>query len=187
MPSIRNQIKGLQALLLWFFCCALSLAAPPPLVPTKGLFLVASEKTSSPAFSRTVILLVKANKGGAMGIIINRPTPHLLGDMVEQLRETGGANNIIFEGGPVGPVQLHTLFQSESPTKDGVQILKDIYFSRSEAVLLERVQTSPASTRIYAGYAGWAAGQLESELARGGWHLMAANQEILFRNKVDDL
>ncbi|VAX08326.1 hypothetical protein MNBD_GAMMA26-534 [hydrothermal vent metagenome] len=182
MPT---QVKGLQTILLWSLCCTLAFAAPP--APKAGLFLVATKKMSGPIFSRTVILLVKADKTGTMGVIINRPTPHSLGDVVQQLRGTNGADSIIFDGGPVAPIILHTLYRSKPPVDSSIQVFEGVYFSNSEQVLLDRIQTSPTSTRIYSGYTGWAAGQLESELKRGDWHLVAADPEVVFRSKTDGI
>jgi putative transcriptional regulator len=154
-------------------------------VPAKGLFLVASKKMRSPVFSRTVILLVKAGKRGAVGVIVNRPTPHSFGEALPQLKELKGAGSAIFEGGPVEPRRLQALFRSPDQPPQSEQVFAGIYYSGSEQVVLEQVQTGvPASAlRIYAGYAGWAPGQLEQELRRGGWHLVSADPEILFREK----
>ncbi|HEC16680.1 MAG TPA: YqgE/AlgH family protein [Sedimenticola sp.] len=185
--------KGLWFLLLWALCWGCAPAGPvpgyaAPKAPARGLFLVASEKMLSPVFARRVILLVKAGRGGAVGLIINSPTPHSLGDVVPRLKGLKVAASPVFAGGPVEPRRLQVLFRSSGSPPRSEPVLDDVFFSRSEQTLLEQgAGASPSALRVFAGYAGWAPGQLERELERGGWHLVSAGSEVLFRERTEGL
>jgi len=94
-----------------------------------------------------------------------------------------------FDGGPVDRTTLQVLFRSDDPPSDSFHIFEDVYFSRNEALILDMVKVGvpPSAMRLYAGYAGWAPGQLEMEMERGGWHLAEADVQSLFDKKYDEL
>jgi putative transcriptional regulator len=157
--------------------------------PGKGVFLVASEDMEGPVFKHAVILLVFADETGALGLIINRPTPHTLEQAIPALKGLKGAGMRVFDGGPVERVTLQVLFRSDDPPAESFHIFEDVYFSRSEPMILDMVKVGVPSSamRLYAGYAGWAPGQLEMEMERGGWHLIEADVRSLFDEKHDEL
>lgn len=157
--------------------------------PEKGYFLVASKDMTGAMFKNTVILLVSMDEDGAVGLIVNRPTPHTLGEGIPALKDLRGADRLVFDGGPVDRVTLQVLFRSEDPPAESVHVFDDVYYSRNESLILGMVQLGvpPSNMRLYAGYAGWAPGQLEMELKRGGWHLVKADADSLFDEKYDEL
>ncbi|MFC1684537.1 YqgE/AlgH family protein [Pseudomonadota bacterium] len=157
--------------------------------PGKGAWLVASEDMEGPVFKHAVILLVFADETGALGLIINRPTPHTLGQAIPALKGLKGADEVVFDGGPVDRTTLQVLFRSEDPPADSFHIFEDVYFSRNELLILDMVKVGvpPSAMRLYAGYTGWAPGQLEMEMERGGWHLVEADVQSLFDKKYDEL
>ena len=84
----------------------------------------------------------------------------------------------IYSGGPVMPRTIVALFRSEGvPPAPSFHVLQGIYLSMHPAIV-ERLQPP---YRLYAGFAGWTPGQLESEIARDGWYLLPASEELLFR------
>lgn len=157
--------------------------------PGKGTLLVASEDMNGPVFKHVVILLVFADETGALGLIVNRPTPHTLGQAIPALKGLKGADEVVFDGGPVDRTTLQVLFRSDDPPADSFHIFEDVYFSRNEPLILDMVKVGvpPSAMRLYAGYAGWAPGQLEMEMERGGWHFAEADAQSLFDKKYDEL
>ena len=177
--------------LLLLGCIHLSVQAsgylPQPKHPSTGLFLVASKQMNSSYFAKTVIMLVSADKSGAMGLIINRPTPHLLSDAIPSLKGHEAGKRRVYGGGPVMLRMYSMLFQSQQPPKQSRHITEDIYFSNNEQVFLDQAQISLQSSKIFFGYAGWEAGQLELEIKKGGWHLVAADPAIVFQKETENI
>ncbi|PON12135.1 hypothetical protein C2W62_41195 [Candidatus Entotheonella serta] len=147
-----------------------------------GTFLVASRRLRDPNFSKTVILLVAYNEDGAQGVIINRPSPIRVSQALPKLPESKSPSPYIYLGGPVAPTQMRILVQTDEPSEDMQRVLDNVYLSGSPDVLQALLkQTEPASPfRTFAGYAGWAPGQLEREIERGSWHIFKAYMKAIF-------
>jgi len=136
--------------------------------PPNALLLVAKPGLVDPNFSRTVVLVTRAEDASTVGVILNRPT-------TVRHERTG---ETIYSGGPVMPRTIVALFRSEGvPPAPSFHVLQGIYLSMHPAIV-ERLQPP---YRLYAGFAGWTPGQLESEIARDGWYLLPASEELLFR------
>ena len=148
----------------------------------KGKFLVAGRNLKDPNFSETVILLIDYNKRGAMGVIINRPTTLPLSKVLPEIKELQKRNDTVYFGGPVEVSRISMLIRSADPSKDSMQVFHDVYISGNYAVLQQMVVSATADERfrIYAGYAGWAAGQLDAEVSRGDWHILEADAKTIF-------
>lgn len=147
-----------------------------------GQFLIASRGLLDPNFAKTVVLLIAHNDEGAMGVIINRPTEVELGQMLEELEDAESRARTVWVGGPVAHWQLVLLFRSAEGSDQDEPVFEDVYFSASREVL-ESLLERGIEFRIYAGYAGWSPGQLEQEIARGGWHVLPGTAEMVFDNE----
>lgn len=154
--------------------------------PAVGKFLIASRGLLDPNFSRTVVLLVAQNDEGALGIVINRPTQVKLGQMVEDLENADERPETVWVGGPVAHWQLVLLFKADFQAEDTESVLDGVYFSGSR-VVLEELLEGDLEFRIFAGYAGWSPGQLEHEIARGSWHVLPGDPEVIFDNEPESL
>lgn len=154
--------------------------------------LVAAPSLLDPSFVRTVVLLVEHGGEGSLGIVVNRPADVRFEEVLESLgiepdAVPGGAPFRLLLGGPVSPETGWILFDpgeaSASDLSDAVLLSEGIALSASRA-LLERMLRSGASEgpRILAmGYAGWSAGQLDEELARGVWLPATLRADLVFR------
>jgi putative transcriptional regulator len=144
----------------------------------QGNLLVASPKLGDPNFFRAVVLLVRSNEDGALGLILNRPSNTLLKDVWGNVSEAPCATEAaIYHGGPCpGPLMaLHSEeFLAES------EVLANLYFATDKEKIEHLVLKPSDVARFYAGYAGWNAGQLEAELAEGAWFTMPASSEHAF-------
>lgn len=152
----------------------------PPL--GKGVFLVASPNLSDPNFRQTVVLICEYGPEGTLGVIVNRPTELLLSEALPAVSVLKGTSYVLFAGGPVQPGAILMLFRvAEAPT-DTRQVIDGIYLGGNMSTL-ERVITQPQPTetfRAYAGYAGWAPGQLEMEMVTGSWATVKADSISIF-------
>jgi putative transcriptional regulator len=150
--------------------------------PARGKFLIAGPEMRDPNFSETVVLLLEYDETGALGLIINWPTElpadHVLPD-IEGLTESA---HQVFIGGPVQRGQITLLVQADEAPGDARHVFADIYFSGSGDLLrqLAAEKESDKQFRLYLGFAGWSAGQLDAELARGGWRILPGEAPMVF-------
>ncbi|MBI4401460.1 MAG: YqgE/AlgH family protein [Nitrospirae bacterium] len=155
----------------------------------KGVFLIASPNLMDPNFYQTVVLICEHGPEGTLGVVINRPTDIRLSEALPKLAVLKGTSYVLFSGGPVQVNGILMLFRvTEAPT-DTREVLKGIYLG-GNLETLERVITRPKPTetfRAYAGYAGWAPGQLEYEMAMGSWATLPADSASIFDKEPTSL
>jgi putative transcriptional regulator len=155
----------------------------------QGKFLVADRRLNDPNFRETVILLIRYGPGGAMGLVINRPLEIKLSAVFPDANELEQSQENLYLGGPVEPGGILLLVRSAQPPQDAMALFDDVYLSSNKAVL-QRLIKKPAKDerfRLYTGYAGWAARQLESECNRGDWHVLQADVETLFDRSASEI
>ncbi len=150
---------------------------------SKGKFLVASRRLLAPFFKETVILLLKYEHGGAMGLIINKPTEVKLSAVFPEINGLQKRADTVFLGGPVARNQMLMLIQSGNMPDESSNVFHNIYVSSSMAALKRMAGDSKKGEefRLYNGYSGWALGQLELEISRGDWHIINADAESIFK------
>ena len=147
-----------------------------------GRFLVAGEHLRDPNFGRSVVLLLNYGERGARGIVINRQTDVKLATVLPEISGLHQRPDTVYLGGPVGRNQLLVLLRSDSPPGRAEHVIDNIYVSSSRQTLVEALNKASATApvHVYAGYAGWAPGQLDHEVARGDWHVLPADAETVF-------
>lgn len=132
-----------------------------------GRLLVASTLIEEPIFFRTVVLLLEHNEEGAYGVVLNRPSGELVAEHLAEWAPASAEPGVIYLGGPVDPAVGTAL----CPGTTGAP-------SPLPGVSLGDLENPPppdaSGVRIYSGYAGWGANQLEDELAIGAWYLVDA-------------
>ena len=150
-----------------------------------GQLLVASPALSDPNFARTVVLVMEHTESGAVGIVLNRPTD---ADVLDHLPGwwTAAANpQVVFIGGPVGDGGGIGLARGEgaAPMEGWPEVLG------MWAVDLEETPTVDADleARIFVGYSGWGAGQLEEELETASWVVVPGEAEDAFTPQPERL
>jgi len=154
------------ALLLFWLTSALAQDAP------NGILLIAKPGLADPNFRETVVLVTQAADSSTVGVILNRPT--------SRKHERGGAP--IHFGGPVMGEVLVTLFRAErAPEAAAFRVLKDVYLSMHPDNLERVLAQRGAQYRLFAGFSGWAPGQLQNEMQRDGWYVLPAASDLLFR------
>jgi putative transcriptional regulator len=167
-------------------------AATPPTVGGNltGRFLVATPELRDPRFVRTVVYLVRHGAGGAMGLIVNRPIRSVpLTRLLDEIgMDTTGVQGEIrlHYGGPVEPGQGFVLHTSEYAT-DGTQVIAGGIAVTANPEILRAMGGGSGPRRVLfaLGYAGWAPGQLEGEIAAGAWEIVPADEALIFDEKYD--
>ena len=136
-------------------------------ISLRGKLLIASPSLVDPNFARTVVLITEHNDDGAMGVVLNRPSETEVADVAPELEAIGGAEPVHI-GGPVQPEALVVLAEFSDPAAAAWIVVADVGFVAADT---ERQQLEAAVRRgrVYAGYSGWGAGQLEGELAEDAW------------------
>ena len=152
--------------------------AQPQHEPPNGVLLVAKPGLADPNFRETVVLASQTPDGSTVGVILNRPT---------QAKHEKSGDALGF-GGPVMREVVVALFRSErAPEAAAFHVLKGIYLTMHPASIDRLVEKRAGDYRLFAGFSGWAPGQLESELARDGWFVLPASAELLFRKDTRGL
>jgi putative transcriptional regulator len=145
----------------------------------RGHFLVASPHLADPNFYKSVVLMIKHDDEGAFGLVLNRPTDNTVADFLKLVGEEElDCPQPIFVGGPVsGPLMaLHRLKSAAE-----AEVLPGLYFAAHKDKLQRIVSQTLKPFRFFSGYAGWTGGQLEDELAAGGWLTAKVKKELIFR------
>lgn len=152
--------------------------------PRKGLFLVATDQLNGTSFQETVILLTHFSQQGATGLTINRPTDIPLNEALPNVQQLGQDNDPLFLGGPVNSRAIFVLVHTFEPNQGMHRITDDIYFSTGRNAFDYPIN---GAARAYAGYAGWAPGQLQHEIHRGDWLVVKTDPAIVFDKNMDGL
>ena len=149
-----------------------------------GSLLVAHPNMLDPNFRRTVLFISEHDPGeGALGVIINRPLDRQVADLVTETPPPDLAEVPVFLGGPVGKNQL--MFAAfEWHQSGGLKLNHDVGLNEtSDAIEQKEIITVCA----FVGYAGWGAGQLESEMKQKAWLLQKANPSVLKLDRLPSL
>jgi putative transcriptional regulator len=144
----------------------------------RGKLLIAGSSLFDPNFRRTVILIGEHNEEGALGVVLNRRTDLAVADVVPPLAGLVGTDERVFLGGPVQPQGAVVLAEFEHPDAADLLVFGSIGFMTGdiEAAAVDTIRRA----RVFAGYSGWGAGQLESELEAGGWIVEPALTDDVF-------
>lgn len=165
------------------------MARPGTLDPAPGRLLVATPGLLDPNFAQTVVLLTDADDEGAMGLILNRPTDVPLGEALPWLSEIGERDDVLSVGGPVMADRLVVLLRADRDPPRSFHVFGDVWMTGDEKTLREVLEQQIPSDRMRAfmGFAGWAPGQLEAEIARGGWEVHPARIADVFGGNLHRL
>ena len=146
-----------------------------------GSLLVAHPNMLDPNFRRAVLFISEHNPGeGALGVIINRPLDRQVADLVTEEPPAGLAEVPVFLGGPVGKNQL--MFAAFEWQQNGeLKLNHDVGLKETTDTASEKKIIKVCA---FVGYAGWGAGQLESEMKQKAWLIQKASPSVL---KIDRL
>ncbi|HEY0387672.1 MAG TPA: YqgE/AlgH family protein [Gaiellales bacterium] len=151
----------------------------------KGSLLIAAPSLLDPNFRRTVVLLLEHTPDGAIGVVLNRPSDTEAREAVPDLRAVLLDDEPIFIGGPVQPETVIALADHNDPV--GGDAICDSVASLEFAEDPDELHDSVNRARVFAGYAGWATGQLEDEIEEEAWFTERATAQDVFSSQPERL
>jgi putative transcriptional regulator len=151
----------------------------------QGKLLIASPSLVDPNFRRAVVLITEHNDEGAAGLVLNRPSPAPVAEIVPQLETLVDDGEQVWVGGPVQPNAVLVLGEFLDPDDAAVPLFGVLGFPALDEP--EDVAAQTVRRRVFAGYAGWGAGQLEDELGRDDWIVEASSPDDAFTEAPDEL
>jgi putative transcriptional regulator len=167
-----------------------------------GRLLVAAPALADPNFSRTVVLVLEHDEPGAVGVVLNRPLHVEVSEILEPWAALASkaAPSVVFSGGPVSPDAVIGLASpsrrdaapgpADPATSTGEKSWRTVTAGVAVVDLSVAPDDQPLSlgaVRLFSGYAGWAPGQLESELEDGGWLVVDAVPGDAFAARPEQL
>ena len=150
-----------------------------------GRLLVATPLLGDPPFFRTVIAVLEHGAGsGALGVVLNRPTTLPVADVIPLGAELFSPPAVVFDGGPVSPetaiaVGIPAQGAGASPSaawRPSAPPYVTVDLDADGDLLARELRR----LRVFAGYSGWAAGQLEAEVAEGAWYVVDSLPDDVF-------
>ena len=155
----------------------------------KGVLLVAGKNLYDPNFEKTIILVTEYTEDGTVGLVLNRPTEITVAEALPKLSEYMPYLDYLYFGGPIATTSISLLLKSETRLPGTNQVITNIYHINTldlfNVLLINKIDKR--YIRIYAGFAGWAPGQLESELIRGDWYIWHADLNLIFNSEPEIL
>jgi putative transcriptional regulator len=152
-----------------------------------GILITAQAAVRDPFFGDSVVLVLNNLGPAPVGVVINRPTPLTVAKLFPDLKGLAQLPDRVYFGGPVDFGSVWFVFRAPKAPEYAVRACEGVYLSASRALLLRLLgRDKPLQgLRIFSGHAGWAPGQLESEIGRGDWKLSRADPEAIFSGKPE--
>lgn len=147
------------------------------------MLLLASPELLDPNFIDAVVLLLDVNPEGALGVVLNRPSALPVSEVLAEWGEVVEEPEVLFQGGPVSTDGALAVALA-SPGGEGAvgfRVVADRLGLLDLDTPRELVVGTVERLRIFAGYAGWGAGQLEDEIEEGSWYVVPGRPEDVFR------
>jgi putative transcriptional regulator len=146
-----------------------------------GQLLVATPLIKDGVFDRTIVLVLHHDDEGALGVVLNRPSEVNVGLLLPQWEPAASSPRVIFYGGPVATSHLLGLSRQLPDPDTGLAVIGALELDSTPE--LHRLD----AVRIFTGYAGWSAGQLEGEISAGGWYVVPTDPDDAFTSEPVDL
>lgn len=148
-------------------------------------FLIAMPNMADPHFSKTLTYICEHNEQGALGLVINRPLDMVLSKLLDQISipvSTKSCSAIpVHFGGPVQTDRGFVLHEPVGNWQSTLAVNNEIGLTTSKDVLQAVASgQGPRQILVTLGYAGWAPGQIEHELAQNAWLTVAARTDVMF-------
>jgi putative transcriptional regulator len=155
--------------------------------------LIAMPQLQDRNFSRSVVLLCEHGSSGAIGFVVNRPTELKAASAVAlDPPPHGDSGLMLWTGGPVEPQRGFLLLGDNPGVEDSEEITDGFHLTASVDVLRRLLETTPDELarrrcRLLLGYAGWAPGQLDGELAQSAWLSAPPDPGLVFETEPDQM
>ena len=149
-----------------------------------GQLLLAAPSLLDPNFRHSAVLVVAHDVEGALGLVLDRPSPLSVAEAAPALAPLTGASALVHRGGPVRATAIVVLAEYRDPAAcqrpiiEGLGLLASVDAATADDLL---------RSRVFAGYAGWGAGQLEAEIAGGAWFVLPARLSDVFAASAQEV
>lgn len=155
-----------------------------------GQFLIAMPGMGDPHFAHGVTLVCQHNEEGAIGLMVNRPSPVTLGEVLEQMELACDQPDVnagmVLQGGPVQPERGFVLHSGGQSWEASYQIDARWSVTTSRDILMAvAAGEGPRHAVVALGYAGWGAGQLDQEIMDNAWLTVRADDRIVFDTALE--
>ncbi len=147
-----------------------------------GAVLLARDALQDPNFKSAVVLIcIYSKEAGAYGLVINRRSHMPLSEIFDGFSEMLEPREV-FIGGPVQQEEIQIIQITDDPVPDSHRVAPRVFLGGKWDNLDQMFNFDDGSTRLFLGYSGWAAGQLESEILAGAWQVFRINLEKLLKD-----
>ena len=157
------------------------MADPGDIVLRAGVLLVATPALVDPNFDRTVVLILDHDHNGSLGVVLNRPSPVPVGDVLPDWSGHVAKPGVLFHGGPVSTDSALAVALLPPGGDEEPLGFRKLFEDTGSAVGIvdldtpaELLGTAVSGMRVFAGYAGWGDSQLENEIDEGSWYVVPA-------------
>jgi len=145
-----------------------------------GTILLSAPSMDDPNFKKATVFITEQNEQGAMGFVVNKAFERPLNELVEFSSSPAFP---LFAGGPVDKEHLYFIHRRNDLIPEGNLITDGIYVGGNFKKAIEHINNKNLSTadiKIFIGYCGWDANELEAEITEGSWIVTDCNNEIIF-------
>jgi putative transcriptional regulator len=145
-----------------------------------GTVIISAPSLEDPHFKKSVIIITEYNKNGASGFVINKPFHRKFNELTEFIQSKPFT---LYAGGPVDTENLFVLHQRSDLVKGGTYLFGTVYMGGNFQQAVRYINDGSinnAAIKLFIGYCGWNAGELETEIAEGSWMIIATNKDIVF-------
>ena len=158
--------------------------------PTRSRLLIATPPLEDPNFDRTVVYMIEHSEEGAIGVVLNRPLTDALDDPVDRWADHLLEPAVVHDGGPVDSTALIALARpsvtTPSEVEGAIKIADSVWsidLSRDPRLIANHF----SGIRVFRGYSGWGAGQLDGEIDAGAWIIVDAMIDDIFGEQPQHL
>ncbi|MBC7935722.1 MAG: YqgE/AlgH family protein [Rhizobacter sp.] len=145
-----------------------------------GTFLESNPSLDDPNFERVFIFIAGNDGTGVTGLVINNASTRYLNELVEFKHSKAFR---LYEGGPVQTDKLYFMHRRPDIIENGIPLIAGVYLGGNFKQVVEHLQDNTINTndlKIFIGYCGWDAGQLEEEIKEGSWIIKDNDPETIF-------
>jgi putative transcriptional regulator len=180
-------LAPLAGLLLSPLLCPAQSIRPEDLA--QGKILIMKRDAADPLFARSVVVLARYDKTGALGLMLHYRSDLPIGHALSGVKGAEKRTDPLFVGGPVELQTVLALVRADSPPAEATLVTGKLYLAASKQGIENALakQPNPAALRIFLGYVGWGPAQLEREVRLGGWYIFDYDESLVFDEHPETL
>jgi putative transcriptional regulator len=174
-PHMKSFLGLIAALFVTLPAAAADLDAP--------VILVAKRQLTDRLYGATILVARPIGQDQHIGFIVNRPTKVTLGQLFPQHAPSQKVPDPVFLGGPINSESIFALVQTKkNPGGRSVKLLDNLFAVIDGKLVDDVIEKAPSQARFVAGLVAWRTGELEEEIKRGAWFVLAADSGLVLRN-----